>query len=296
MAPMIGSSFALVGGAYLLQSAGAGAFAGFPLLGGLEPWQVTLVLVGACGLPLSLLLLFIREPTRLGTEEPMREDSILRSLVSACRHIFENRKVYRPLLIFAAFGAMMSFAKSAWFPAALGRHWHMTPDQIGPPLGLMTLIGGVLGLLIGGWIMNRSVARGRTAMDYAIVGVLGTAVGLVIAFTAPNVAVSFAGVQVSQFFVGISFAAGATTLGEVTPVSMMGRVSAVYLVVQTLIGQSAGPFVVAVVSESIFDGPEDIPVALTVSLAAFAIVCTLAALAIIRQHEAGKRKVSEVQI
>lgn len=283
MAPMIGSAISLSGGAYLLKAAGQGAFIGAPVLGSLEPWQVTLVLVGLCGLPLSLLLLSFREPPRI-SKAPPSDETILGSLATAWHYISENRRIYTPLLIFAAFGAMMSFAKNAWFPTAFSRHWNMAPEDVGPILGAMTLIGGILGLLFGGWVMNRAIARGRTAMEYGIVGVVGTALGTALAFTAPSLAISYIGIQIAQFFIGVSFAAGATTLGEVTPVSMMGRVGAVYLIVQTLAGQSLGPFVVAAVSETFFGGPTGIPIALTTTMIGLGLVCTAAATAIILQH------------
>jgi hypothetical protein len=185
---------------------------------------------------------------------------------------------------------MMSFASNAWLPAAFSRHWHLAPKDIGTPLGLMTLLGGVFGLFFGGWMMNQSVRRGGTTLAYGIVGVSGTALGVVLAFMAPTLSLSYAGIQTTFFFFGVSYAAGATMLGEVTPISMMGRVSALYLMVQTLAGQSVGPFVVALVSNTVFNGPADLPRALSTTLLAFATVCIVAASMLIRGYRSGALK------
>lgn len=289
MAPMIGAAVSLTGGGLLLKAAGNGAFHAVPLLSTLEPWQCTMVILGVLGLPLGLVPFIFREPPRLGGAAG-REQGLFAAIVSACRFIVQNRRIYAPLLTFSAFGAMISFGSSAWLPAAMSRHWHLAPREIGPPLGIMTLIGGIVGLLFCGWIMNRSVRRGGTTLGYGIIGVSGTALGVVLAFLAPTLTLSYAGLQFTYFFIGVSYAAGATTLGEVTPISMMGRVSALYLVVQTLVGQSAGPFVVAFVSKSFFNGPADIPRALSLTLVGLAAVCVLAASTLIRRHRLGALK------
>jgi MFS family permease len=285
MAPMLGGAISLTGGGLLLHAAARGAFAGQPLLASLEPWQCTLVIVGLFGLPVSLLLLVFREPPRLGTS-PSQQGGMLAGMISACRYMTRHRRAYLPLLTFSAFGAMMAFANSAWLPAGLSRHWHVTPQQIGPPLGLMTLAGGIIGLSFGGGIMNRSVARGGTALTYGMVGLSGAALGVSIAFSAPSLHLAYVGAQICYLFVGVSYAAGATTLGEITPVEMMGRVSALYLVIQTVIGQTVGPFVVAAISQTLFGREGNIPITLSATMAVLAGVGVVAALAFNRQHRA----------
>ncbi len=49
MAPIIGSTTSLLGGGFLLRAATAGRFADWPVLGGMEPWQCTMIIVGLLG-------------------------------------------------------------------------------------------------------------------------------------------------------------------------------------------------------------------------------------------------------
>lgn len=280
MAPMLGGAASLIGGAEVLRLAEGGAFAGLPLLGALQPWQCTLVIVGACGLPFSLLLLLVREPTR-STQSMMSAKSgqgLLDGLSGAFRYMIRRWTIYLPLTLFAVFGGMISFSKSAWLPTALGRRWDLLPQQVGPILGVLTLLGGVLGLLFAGAMMNHIVKRGGDIRRYGAIAAALSAVGIIGAMLAPSPNVGYAFVSLTMFFIGSAYAVGATTLADVTPIELMGRVSAVYLFFQNLLGQSLGPLMVALISTHAFSGRNALPNALTVSMIIFA--CAVAASAI----------------
>jgi MFS family permease len=62
------------------------------------------------------------------------------------------------------------------------------------------------------------------------------------------------GAGVASFFLGTSYSVGATTLGEITPVRLMGRVTAIYFLFVSLFGQALGPFFVGYGSQNLFVG------------------------------------------
>ena len=282
MSPMIGGAASLIGGSALLAAAKAGAFAGLPLLGALHPWQCTLVVVGICGLPFSLLLLTVTEPARSARSQ-MSDGTghgLVGGLIGTCRYMIGRNGIFVPLLLFVAFGAMISFSNSAWLPAAFGRQWHLAPQQLGPSLGLLTLVGGVAGLACGGAAMNRIAQRGGDIRRYGLIAAVLAAAGIGGAVATPSVATGYAVAGLGMFFLGSSYAVGATTLAEVTPVAMMGRVSAVYVLFQNLVGQALGPLIVALVSTSVFAGPLALPRALTLSMALFAVATAISAVAL----------------
>ena len=277
LAPVLGAAVSLAGGGFLLRLATNGAFAGLPFFGGLAPWQATLVIVGLAGLPLSLLLLSFNEPQRerIASTAP---GGILKGLAEACGYIAKNRTLYTPLIVFAGVGAMMSFSHNAWFPTAIGRHFAMAPQQVGPILGGVYLVTGTIGLLFGGFMMNALTRRGHSVMYYAIVAVIGTALGTSVACLSLSPSMAFAFAGFTMVFLGISNPAGATTLSQATPPEMIGRVSAVYLLFQTLVGQTLGPLSVAMVSQRFFSGPSSIAFGLVVvqiSCAATAVICAV---------------------
>ena len=192
-----------------------------------------------------------------------------------------------PLLVFAATGAMMSFSYNSWFPAAVGRRFAMTPQQVGPILGSIYVLAGTAGLLFGGIVMNMLTRRGHSPMAYAIVGVIGTALGASSACLAPSAPLAFGAAAFAMLFLGISNPAGATTLSQATPPHMIGRVSAVYLLVQTLLGQTLGPLGVALASEHLFAGPSAVAYGLAVIQISCAAIAATCCVLIIRHLRAG---------
>lgn len=288
LAPILGGALSFAGGGLLLRAAVGGAFAGLPLIGTLAPWRAVLVIVGICGLPLSLLVLTFREPVREHFASAPRV-GIAQGLAEACRYIARRRSLYVPLLIFAGTGAMMSFAYNAWFPTALSRRFAMPPQQIGPVLGAISLAAGVAGLLVGGIVMNWLSRRAGAAMTYGVVSVIGTAVGIGGACLAPALAPAFVSAAFGIFFLGISNPAGATTMSHETPANMIGRVSAVYMLAQTLAGQTLGPLAVAMAGEHLFAGPSSIASGLVVVEAACAVAAALCGLVVARHLRGAAR-------
>jgi len=286
LAPVLGTGLSLVGGGLLLKIASSGGFANVPLFAMLRPWQVTLVTVGLLGLPLSLLLFTFPHPER--ETVPERSASVFAGLAVAMRHVRAERTLYLPLMLFAAVSAMQNFAINSWLPAAFGRYWLLPPEQVGPPLGLMTFFGSSLGLVVGGMAMNRALASGRTALGIGSLAVAMTALGLIAAFIAPTAFTAFGGLLVCQVFIGISYAAAITTLAEITPAEVMGRISAVYVLIQMLAGYTLGPLIVSLVSQYLLWGASALPLALCAVVGCYATVSASSGLILRQRIEGGK--------
>ena len=256
MAPLIGGATSLLVGGWVLGLAVDGAFAGLPLLGELKPWQCTLIVVGSLGVPLSLLLLFAPEPARPSAKagDATFDEGFVKGVGAALSHMRSNLAIYVPLILFVTFGAMSNFSKSAWSPSLVIRTWDMTPQQAGPMLGMIVLPAGVLGLLFSGFMLNWLTRRGSDIRNYGLVAAALSAVGMVGMGLAPTLPLMLAMTGVASFFLGTSYSVGATTLGQVTPVRLMGKVTAVYFIFQSLLGQALGPFLVAFGSQRMFTG------------------------------------------
>lgn len=256
MAPLVGGATSLLIGGHILGLANGGAFSGLPLLGGLAPWQCTLIVTGLFGLPLSLLLLLAPEPKRppVVAGEDLHDGGMLQGLGAALRHMRGHLGVYTPLILFVTFGAMANFAKSGWVPALLGRTWQLPPQQVGPLMGTMVLTCGIAGLLFSGFVLNWLTVRRSDIRTYGLVAGVGATAGMIGIGLAPSLTVALVMVGLASFFLGTSYSVGATTLGQVTPVRLMGRVTAIYFLFQSLLGQALGPFLVAFGSQNLFEG------------------------------------------
>lgn len=276
MSPMVGGGVSLWGGSALLRLAGRGIFASVPLIGGLQPWQQTMVVVALLGLPLSALLLFAVEPVRRA-DQHNRPGAMLGDLVIAARYMIERRQRYLPLLGFAIFSTMVSFGIGAWLPTSISRHLGVAPDVVGPPLGILNFVGGIAGLSLTGLVMARIARRGGNPLTMGAVLCLATAAGGGGAALAPGATASYILAGASCLTIGSAFAVGAAALAEITDDLMMGRVSSIYFLFQNVVGQSLGPVMVPLFGSTFFTGPQALPEGLLVSLTAFALLAAITA-------------------
>ena len=278
MGPLVGGGSSLLIGGKIFGLATVGAFSGLPLLGGLEPWQCTLIVIGLLGLPLSLLLLFAPEPQRplVVPGEQVQSEGLVKGVTAALLHMRGNLRVYVPLILFVTMGAMSNFSKSGWGAALLGRTWQVAPQDAGPMLGMIVLPVGVGGLLFSGFIVNWITARGGDIRTYGLIATIGAAIGMVGMGLAPSLPFALAMVGLSSFFLGTSHAVGALSLSQVTPVRLMGRVTAIYFIFQSLLGQALGPFLVAFGSQKMFTGQTALAHSFALWTGAFGVVMIVA--------------------
>ena len=256
MAPLIGAALSLLFGGHILGLAANGAFADLPLLGDLAPWQCTLIVVGSLGVPVSLLLLLAPEPARPAStlDGHDQTEGFFKGVATALGHMRSNMAIYVPLILFVTFGAMSNFSKASWSPSLIGRAWQLAPQDVGPMLGTIVLPAGVGGLLFSGFVLNWLTRRGGDIRSYGLIAAIGAAIGMVGMGLAPSLSFALVMTGVASFFLGTSYSVGASTLGEVTPVGLMGRVTAVYFIFQSLLGQALGPYLVAYGSQNMFSG------------------------------------------
>ena len=284
MAPLIGSTLALLLGSRVLAFAIGGGFADWPILDGLAAWRTTLIVTGAAGLPLGLLLLLAPEPARPNEgAAPAVAMSILAGFADALRHIRAHARIYLPLLAFASAGAMSNFTLTAWAPALLGRAWSLTPQAAGAQLGAILLPCGVGGLAVSGLVLSRIASRGGDIRVYGLIAAMGTMIGFVGLGLAPSLGAALAMTGVGTFFMGTSFSVGAATLSEVTPRAAMGRVSAIYSLVQQIFGAALGPLLVALASQQLFSGRFALAYAMALCCGVFG-AATIAAILLLRRR------------
>ena len=120
-------------------------------------WRVALMLVGAPGVLLALLLPFLlREPRRLGLMkgEVVPSGSPQIPVRKAVAEIFTSR-AYVLLLVAASFAAFLSYGKGLWTLSLFIRSHGMTTTEVGL-IGSVTIgVAGVFGTWLGGWAADR---------------------------------------------------------------------------------------------------------------------------------------------
>ena len=127
-----GLSLLLVG--FLIVGIHRSGISAIPLFGEVKPWQLTLILIGLVGLPVSLLSWAFRDPGRGQGEKAS-------SISQAWSEVKRHRGLHSALLAFSIGQTSVGTIFGVWIPAFLGRRFGLSPQEIGPLLGLLALGG-----------------------------------------------------------------------------------------------------------------------------------------------------------
>ena len=157
----VGGGLALVIGGLLIDAFSRAAPLEIPLIGTIEPWQATLICVGAPGLLLSLLLLTMTEPKRKGLASTDSGEVVL-PVRTVTRFLWQRKRVYLSLFMGSSMLAMAGYGSAAWYPEFLVRNYGMSKTEAGSSFGAILLSAGILGVMLGPWVANRLAKRGHT--------------------------------------------------------------------------------------------------------------------------------------
>ncbi len=249
-----------------------------PLVGELRSWQTVFLIVGIPGALLSLVIFTVPEPVRRDRRQALTTTSSANLLHS-----------YRDLLVFMkprwrfflchysgfAIASVVLGSGAMWYPAHMGRTFGWSAGEIGISLGVALVIAGISGKLLGGLLMDAMYRRGfRDAQLrwYAISLVVSVPLGIV-ATTSDNPWLFLSGIGLFLMLVAPLPACSSAALNLVTPNELRGVGIAFFAVTGGLIGNAAGPIVVAALSDNLFNGSLGTALAVTIG-----ICCPLAAL------------------
>ena len=138
-----------------------GILAGFAAGGWLSEWfgwRMSLVVVGAPGLLLALILkLTVKEPKRAVPENSLEEKEVFFTTVKKLIAI----PAYNHLCAAATLASMGLYSIMAWTPALLLRDYGLSRPVVGMALALIIGIGGGLGTLIGGRMGDKASKKSK---------------------------------------------------------------------------------------------------------------------------------------
>jgi len=244
----LGSGIALVAGALVVKLVTEGPPLIVPMLGAMEPWRLTFVVVGLPGLLVALLIaLTVREPARKGGAVGLVKGEFVAFLKA------------HPAAIAAHFGgmsllALVMYGAMAWIPQFLHRTYGMPVPEAGLWFGGATAICGACGLMLGGWMADGLYRRGyRDAhlrvLLLNVVLLLPLFVGMALAPTA-QIAV---GLMIVSMLAGtLHGGVAGAALQMVTPNRLRARMVAFYFLVANLVGLGCGPTAMALVTDLVF--------------------------------------------
>lgn len=263
MGPYIGGGLAMIAGGVVIGSM-SGLIEALPMLEGMQPWQLTFVMVGTPGVALALVLLTIREPAR-GTHSVGSRDRSF-SLREVIAFLWQGRAFYVRFYLGMALIVIVLYALPAWIPAFLMRAHGADPTTVGLQYGVLVLIMGSAGVLSGP-LVDRWLAR-RGHADSPIRTAAIASIALMIFTASLPLMPGFYGALVAAaggtFFYSLPQAMSAAALQLATPNRMRGIVASLYLFVLSVIGLGAAPTVVALVTDRVLGDASKVGVSLAV--------------------------------
>lgn len=256
----LGIGLAFIAGGKLLEVLASGAAqGGLPFA--LEPWQAAFLIVGFPGLLLAPLFLLLREPARRGAGQ--QAAMTVREVVGVVR---ERRHALS--LMFAGFSmvTVVNFAYNVWTPALFTRVYGWNSAEIGLGFGLIMLIFGTSGVYFAGWLSDRLTRSGHAdaQLRVAAYGFLGCGVFGAAAPLMPNAWTALALLGPAMFLSNLPIPCAGTALQLILPNRARAQVTALYIMIISLVGIGIGPVVIGFMTDHLFTGPTDIRYSLSI--------------------------------
>lgn len=237
---LIGLSFGLAGAGWIAETYG---------------WRAALLVAGAAGIPVALLLYFtMPEPARSGQAHGLSaNESAAETLAALAR-----RPALVHLVIALSIGAFATYGMSQWISAFFIRSHGMGLAEVGLYGGLAGGGGGIVGAIAGGLVMARLGPRdARWELWLPAAGYGLSAPFFAAAFLWPTALGAF----LLQFAATLVAAAGgAVALSAVQSFAEPHRRAtaiAIVLMLSSLIGLGLGPTMVGILSDALSSATGD---------------------------------------
>jgi hypothetical protein len=157
-------------------------------------------------------------------------------------------------------------------PTYLTRRYGLKMTVIGPSIGAVVALFGIVGMVIGARWVDRALARGHLDAHFRYFVFGGTAIailgGSAPLCTSPLGTILLFG-STNLFVTVLAVAAAALQLA--TPVELRGRISALFLMIFNLIAMGCGPLAVSTIAKYGLGDPTRIGPALAIVYAMFGL-------------------------
>ena len=269
----VGSGLASLIGGLLTKGYQLDQTYSIPIIGEHLGWQLVFFIVAIPTVPLTLMLLTLREPSRKGRIPTTGK--VPPSL------FFKYAATHKGTLLCHTFGfaclALSGYGTSAWLPEFFIRTHGWTPARVGTSIGLATMILGPIGIMTGGWLGDRLLQKGYLDSKMRVslfAAMLWLPFGILCPLM-PTGEGAFMMLLPALFLSSVHWGIAPAALQEFMPNQMRGQVSALYLFVINLIGLGLGPMVLALVTDKIFKSDQQIQYSLLLTTATATVLAII---------------------
>jgi len=251
---ILGSGAAYLLGGATIDLAYRYGGAPIPLIGPLAGWRLAFIVAATPGILVAVLVFCIRESRPLTRSPQSRNHPVLLDFL---REHFGAFASY--ICAYACFNTLF-YGFFSWLPALLSRRQHLQISAVGLMIGTVLVTFGPLGALAGGASADFLISRGKDDAHMRInfvacLAIAVFAVTLPLEQHLPTAIALFCGFY---FFASIVSALGLSGLQLMTPPELRARVTAIFFLVVNLLGITAGPAVVAALTQFVFRDPDSI--------------------------------------
>jgi len=212
-------------------------------------WREALIVVGAPGLLLALIVRFTLEEPRRGASEQREDHGQMPSIADAARFI-AKRPSFLHLAIAAGLVSFVGYSVLIFFASVLERSFELQLTSIGLWLGLILGIAGGAGFVAGGYINDfLSKKSPRLGMRFIAGSMLLACVSYALVFTASSPIACLSLYVVPAFVSNMYLAPVLAQTQSLVPLRMRALASAFMLFVINLIGLAVGPPLVGALSD-----------------------------------------------
>lgn len=229
----IGSAFGLFFGGWLAQSFN---------------WRIAFVAIGLCGLPVAALIAkFVPE----GLTSPRPEHRRLQeSRFLSAFALLARKPSFWLLSVGASCASICGYGLSFWLPSFFSANLGLSLAAIGTYFGSIVLIGGIAGILLGGWLGDRlGHARPGAYALVPAVAFLTAAPLYAVALYAPSQSAGWPLFAVPYALSLVWLGPTVNVVQKLVPPSFRATASAWFLLINNLIGIGFGTFMFGFMSD-----------------------------------------------
>jgi len=282
----LGQSLALLIGGITVDRLARTPTISVPVLGLIESWRITFLIVGLPGLLFALLTLTVREPLRkhlLLTAEG-------KPVQSTFKEAFAQMRLRWQSVLGISFGMIFqstcNFAVGAWAPVYFTRIHGWTATATGKALAVIMIVFACSGMYVGGLLSDRWQKKG--VADGPIRVALISAVGILF-LLAPATIVhdqrwTLVLLAVGLFFESFPMGTSVAALQMIFPNQVRGQVAALFLFLLNLGGQTMGPYIPGWLNDYVFYNERMLGTSLSLTIATASILMFLTFFATLRPY------------
>jgi predicted MFS family arabinose efflux permease len=233
----LGTGSGLMAGGYLAE-----------LLG----WRMTFVALGIPGVLLGIVLfLTVREPKRGSLDGPTGKDIVAPALGSTLRTLSGNAEYVWVALSYALL-TMVGYAMAIWMAPIMLRNFDVSVADTGFYLGCAFFLGGIPGPILGGYLTDYLIKRDQRWRAWIpAVCVLLSVVAFWFCLTARELWTFLGLFVVAYTLFMVPQAPSMSMLQSSVGAGMRALAVAFALLVNNLLGQALGPFLIGLTSDQL---------------------------------------------